>query len=1131
MKKNDSEKSFLWLSRRCMVLIYSMILLFVLTDLFPLEAYAQQRLKVFSLKLEQSSVLDALLEINRLSGNEVVFRKEEVEFEKRRVTLDLKDVSTLQAVRACLENTGLTCIEKEGKVVVMRKNSVTITGKVTDEKGVPLPGATVLIKGDSITVGGTSTDVNGNYEIMVPVSVQTLSFSFIGYKSQEIAINGRDRIDVKLEEEAEEVGEVVVNGVFTRKAESFTGSSRTFTGKDLQRVGNTNVFQSLKNLDPSLRIADNMVMGSDPNTLPTMKLRGTSSFPNQTTNSLRSNFVDDPNQPLFIVDGFETSTEKVFDMDMNRIQSITVLKDAAAKALYGSKAANGVIVIETKRLLGDATQVTYTGNIRLEMPDLTSYDLCNAREKLYVESVEGYYGNRSMESNVLYQQLYNERLKATQEGLDTYWLAKPLHTGVGHSHTIEVEMGEKNLKSYATFSYNDVRGAMKGSSRNTISGELNLSYRHQNILFRNIMSISSVKGENSPYGSFDTYAKMNPYLNPYDEEGRLVKVLTRNPLEGTVTNPLYDAQLDVVSTDNYLEFSNNFYVEVDFLKNMKAVASIGVSSKRTDAEDFYPSDHSKFIDYTTDEDKLRAGSYNAMNGQENSLSGNFRLQWSKSYNEKHNLFLTAQYGLSEKKYSEVTNYTEGFPTDRMNNIIYARQYAKDAIPTGSSSINRTMAFLGVFSYNYDNRFLSDFTFQTDASSSFGKNNRWGNFWSVGIGWNIHHEKFFENVPWVQELKLRGSIGYTGKPISESNPNATYTYSTDRYYQGFAGAMLNNMENPDLSWQQKMDYTVGLDMRIKGLALKFDYYIADSKNMTFTRSIVTSTGFETVPDNLGKVRNQGIELSLTYTLWQGAQGFFNVFGAITTNNNKILKISDELRAYNERQKKYASYLDRSTPVALYEDGRAMNTIWAVRSLGIDPANGEEVFLDRNGNKTTVWNADDLEPFGSTDEKYNGNFGFNGDYKGIGLSVTFTYLGGGNYYNTTLIDKVENADMTKNVDRRVFSGRWQYPGQNAQFRRLGRMSAGDTGTADALQGINVIESTRLTSRFVQKRNELTLSQVSAYYEFNRDFVKKIGLQRLKFSAYMNNIATFSTIKIERGTSFPFARTLSLSLSGTF
>lgn len=224
-------------------------------------------------------------------------------------------------------------------------------------------------------------------------------------------------------------------------------------------------------------------MGSNPNSVPDMSMRGTSSFPTTESSSLRSNYQNQPNQPLFILDGFETTAETIMDMDMNRIESITILKDASAKALYGSKAANGVIVIETKRLTGNQQRITYNGSISLEMPDLTSYDLCNAFEKLEAERLDGVYTSSSANTQIQLDQLYNGRRKLALEGLDTYWLSKPLHTGIGHKHNLNIELGDsQNLRAILDLTYNQITGVMKGSNRRNISGDINLSYRHNKLL-------------------------------------------------------------------------------------------------------------------------------------------------------------------------------------------------------------------------------------------------------------------------------------------------------------------------------------------------------------------------------------------------------------------------------------------------------------------------------------------------------------------------------------------------------------------------------------------------------------------------------------------------------------------------
>lgn len=258
------------------------------------------------------------------------------------------------------------------------------TGEVVDVNGEPLPGVTVVVKG---TTFGGATDMDGKFELSFTLEGEvTLVFSFVGMESQEIVVKDEKPLRVVLKESSESLEEVVVTGVFERRAESFTGSATTVTRKELLKRGNQNLIQSLRNMDPALNISQNLSFGSDPNKLPDMDLRGTSSFPD-----IKGQYTSNPNLPLFILDGFETTLEKVIDLDINRIESVTLLKDAAAKAIYGSKAANGVMVIETVRVQSGELRVNYIGSLNLEMPDLSSYNLCNAREKLDLEYQLGAY--------------------------------------------------------------------------------------------------------------------------------------------------------------------------------------------------------------------------------------------------------------------------------------------------------------------------------------------------------------------------------------------------------------------------------------------------------------------------------------------------------------------------------------------------------------------------------------------------------------------------------------------------------------------------------------------------------------------------------------------------------------------
>ena len=1018
----------------------------------------------------------------------------------------------------------LTCLFTANFVSAQNAKSYVVQGVVLDQSGAPFTGVSVTVPG---TTNGTTTGQKGDYRLLVPRGLDSLRFSFIGYKT--VTLHARDAQLVRMQEEAASVDEVVVTGIFSRKAESYTGAATTITGEALKKISGMNVFQSLKSIDPSLNIMTNLTAGSNPNALPDMQLRGTSTFPTSggaAGMDLKGNYIGNPNTPLFILDGFETTVQRIFDMDMNRIASVTILKDAAAKAIYGAKAANGVVVIETKPLLANETRITYEGKLTLEMPDLSSYDLCNALEKLQIEKAEGFYDNTNTPGSLIeYQQLYNSRLEWAKAGNSTYWLSKPLRTGVGHSHSVNVEMGENALRAAATFAYKNINGVMKDSGRETLSGDVKLEYRYKKIKFQNIMSVWNVNSKESPYGTFSQYATLNPYWSPYDSEGRLVQVLSEtNSLNGLVGNPLYDATLSTRLHTNNLNYSNNFYVEVLPIDGLRAVARIGISGQRLEDEAFYPSNHSKFVTMTTPEEIVRKGSYTMIYGKQATLDGNFILQYSKDIAKKHSINAAFNMLLSENKFTESTFKAEGFPSDKMNNISYARQYAEGTSPQSYDVIRRQVQFMGNFSYTYDNRYVIEGTINYSGASSFGSNNRWGSFWSVGASWNLHNEKFLRNVRDLTSLRLRASYGRDGNSnFASNNSYALYNYLTSGQYNGFTGAILQNMENPNLKWQVKDQYNIGFDMMYKRISINANYYYNQTKNLVSNISIVPSTGFNTVDDNLGEVMNRGWEISLGYTPWQSKDGFLNISGAITTNKNEITKLSESMRAFNELQDKLAAEYNNTAPVRKYIEGMPLNAIWAVPSQGIDPMTGREVFINREGKRTYDWSEKDMVYCGQTDPKYRGTVGFNVEYKGFGLSAYGTYEGGCEYYNYTLVERVEDANIRGNVDRRVLQGRWTTPGQNALYTTKRPSYQTSTGSASA--------STRLTSRFVQKRDEFSISSLNFYYNFSESVARKMRLKRLQLKCSMDNVATFSSIRLERGTSYPFARTLYFTLLATF
>ncbi|BDF54551.1 SusC/RagA family TonB-linked outer membrane protein [Odoribacteraceae bacterium] len=1110
-------------------------LLMIFVTLFQLHAensYTQQKVSIL---FKDAAIEEVIKAVEAQSGYVVVYNNTLLKTVKR-VTVTLRNVNAVEALNEALKGSGLHCKLVEDFLVIAKDNVKTapeddkgrkIEGKVTDKDKMPLPGVTVLVKGTKL---GVVTDTAGKFQLTLPLEKEvTLQFSFIGMKAQEVKIKDYKPLSIVLEEEATEVEEVVVNGIFQRKAGSFTGSALTMKGEDLKRVSNSNVFASLKNLDPSLMIFDNLEFGSDPNKMPTMALRGKTAFDLGSDDiDLKGSYANDPNAPLFILDGFEASVQKIADLDMNRVESLTILKDASAKAIYGSKAANGVIVIETKKNTESSLRISYSGSVEIQAPDLSSYNLTNAAEKLEIEKDAGLYYDKNLSTLFNLQKDYNKKLAAVVSGIDTDWLSKPLRNGVGTKHGISFEMGNERLNLIVGFSYNNVQGTMKGSDRTNYEGSVSISYRYKGLNFRDNLTITSNVANDSPYGAFSEYAVLNPYLSPYDEKGNLVQNASIIPgADNFEANPLYNASLNTKLTSKYLDVTNNFSVEWMIVMGWKVTGRFGITEKRVRADEFYPANHLKFRSYSG-EDLFRKGSYQMNEGEEKRMSGDVNMQFSQQFGDKHYVFANAGFTLSEAYYEELIYKAEGFPHDRMNDMMFARQYVKDTKPTGRESTIRDIAVLFAGNYAYDDRFLVDGSFRTSASSQYGKNNRWGQFWSVGVGWNIHNEVWLKDSK-IQQLKLRGSVGYTGAQSSEAYASlATYEYDLERVYMGFLGSKLKAMRNEDLKWKEKFDYNVGLDFNIGRLfSMKFDYYIGKTKNNLLDFDIPTYTGFKTVKENVGDVENKGFDLRLSITPWNmpRERAYFTITTAISRNKNKITGVSAAMQNYNDKQDEVASSVFYNKPVQKYYDGVSLDAIWAVRSLGIDPTNGQEIYLDKKGNRTYTYRVSDQVVCGDKLPDFQGTAGFMFSYKGIELNATFRFQYGAQMYNQTLVDKVENASLKGNVDKRVYDGRWRNPGDLKPYKTLGNQWVAEEGEYKD-------EKTQATSRFVQDRNELSLSSLRVGYDFwKHNFIKKVAMERLRVEFYMNDVFMLSSIKTERGTAYPFARSFNFAIQATF
>ena len=1102
--------------------IMRLCFLFVFLGMLSATAKTIAQEQVISLNLKNVTYLELFNELHRQTGVRFLYSSDQLENLSRiDVVADRKKMR--EVLEDALKETSLTCVFEEDMVMLRERqqqqvSELVVKGLVTDTKKQPLPGVTVMIKGTSL---GTVTDAEGHYVLTIPQRDElVLVFSFVGMNSREVTYKGEKELNVELEEKIAEMDEVVVTGLFQKSQASFTGSATTVTAKELQQFGNRNLLQSLHNIDPSINIIENNAFGSNPNRLPEVQIRGNSSIPN--VDELKDQTRVDLNTPLIVLDGFETTLQKLIDINENEVETLTILKDASATAIYGSRGANGVIVITTKKPAMGQLRVSYKGDVNIEIPDLTGYDLLEAREKLELEKRVGLYSKPSNpDQDWRLQRYYSYLLDEVNSGVNTYWLSKPLQTSVGQRHALKVEGGDKSFRYSASLQWNDIRGVMKESYRKTFNGAIQLSYYWKNLKFSNNLMISAGKRQESPYGDFSEYAKMNPYWRTHDENGKILKRLgnsgeidydfrwSRLPV-----NPLYNATLNTYDRGNNTDITNNFMLEWKVLETLDLRGRFGITKNTDETRVFKPADHTDFADYSED-DMFRKGTYAYGISNSFSYEGSLNLAYHQSFG-KHLLVAGVDVNLREGRSRSSSFKAEGFTNENFDDISSALQYEKNGKPSGAESTVRSVGFTGNVNYTYDNRYFADLSGRMDGSSQLGSNKRFAPFWAVGIGWNMHNESFLKEVSWVNMLKLRFSVGTSGSQhFNAYQAIQTYRYFLDDKYYAWNGSSLIAMGNPDLKWQQKRDYNIGLDVKLwdNRITIGGDFYIAKTNDLISTLTLPAANGFTTYIENIGSLKNTGYELRLSAYVLRKDQMSWSVSLAGIHNKNKIVEVSQALLdAQNAIESE-----DLVNPNVQFRPGYSSNTIWTVRSAGIDPGTGKEVFISRDGNRTYNWSASDIVATGVSDPKLEGNISSMFRYKGLSLNVSFGYRFGGQIYNSTLANKVEvsKTAIGWNVDARVFHDRWKNIGDQASFK-----------------GLDDFTPTNKTSRFVQDETTFRCQNMTLQYELKSQALNKLlGIDYCLFSASTSDLFYISTVKRERGTSYPFSRQFSLGVNVVF
>ena len=1144
MKKNgigvfDENQRLLkmrFIFKRCVLLLFMSV--------FFLQVNAGQQVVKLTMNMKDATIDEIITNMSKETSYRFLYQVEEVlKYGKR--DLNVKNAALEEVLNQLLKGTSLS-YEIQNDVVIItpvkeekkEDKKRVIKGKVIDIQKVPLPGVTVVIKGTTL---GVSTDLDGKFTIEIPKQDTTiLVFTFIGMEKVEHRLSKDPKDDEKelvitMKEEVKEVDEVVVTGYANIKKESFTGSSVSIKREELLKVSKTNVIKALSTFDPSFRIQQSNQWGSDPNAVPEMYIRGRSGIGVKDLDKdalSKSSLKNNPNLPVFIMDGFEVSVQKVYDMDPMRIENVQILKDASATAMYGSRAANGVVVITTVAPKPGEVVITYSLTGEIEMPDLSDYNLANAAEKLEIEKRAGLYDPNIAFGGTWTQAMnaYNERLVRVKEGVTTDWLSLPLRNAFMHKHSLSVEGGNKDLRYGLDVSYKNDNGVMKDSYRDNLDLGFHVDYRIGNWLqVVNYIEYTYTDAQDSPYGDFSDYSHLQPYDRPYDKQGNLIQELEFSKMRNNdgrgKNNPLYEALLNNFQYDKSDTFIERLMAQIYVTDHFQLKGQFAITKTISKNE--------RFIDPKSSNISSTEfmGDLYITKGESTKWDAQVGAYYSKVLGNAHALNASLVMNATNTKTESTSSHYRGFPSGEYHSPNFAAEvYNK---PSKSENLTRLVGFLLLANYTWNDIYLADLSVRFDGSSEFGLDQKWAPFWSGGLGINVHNYSFLKGNEVITRLKLRGSYGQTGK-TNFAPYNAKTIYKTfDRWYIAGFGVALRALGNKDLKWETTNKMNIGTDLGFwnERIALNFDYYRDKTVDLITDVTLPGSSGFTSYKSNMGETLNEGFEIRTQFDVVKDGNWYVALWGNMSHNKNKILKISDALRQYNNQVDDYYADAEESQesvawwdktmeeyakPLMKYEEGASLTSIYGVRSLGIDPTTGKELYLYRNGQVSNQWKASQQVVLGNTEPDASGSFGVNATYKGFSLFASFSYEWGKQIYNETLVNSVENADIeNSNVDKRVLTQRWEKPGDIAPLK--------DIKNRDAV--------TLPTSRFVQDENVLSLSTLTLSYDFNQDLLRKIYLRTLNLEFQMNDIFRLSSVKQERGTSYPFARSINFTLRATF
>ena len=951
---------------------------------------------------------------------------------------------------------------------------ITVTGKVTTaEDNSVLPGVSVQVQG---TQRGTQTDASGNYSISTsPTSI--LIFSFVGMIPQEVTVGNRSQIDVQLSSDARSLSEVVVTGYGTQSKRNLTGNIAKVSGAEIANTPVTTFEQALQGRAAGVQVTSlNGKLGQGMQ----MRIRGSSS-------------VTASNEPLYVLDGIPLTTKDqgtssapqnpLADINFNDIESIDILKDASAAAIYGARASNGVVLITTKK--GKTGKTKFNVGYQMGSSKPTHLrDWLNTAQyvELFSEAVQNEIDAGNLPANYLTGSTYSRFTRyaaGDREGwenskYDTDWQAEAFQKAPMGQFDISASGGDPKTRFFVSAQYLDQKGILIKNSFKRLSGRINLDHKATDKLTLgvNVNLARTINGRLSNDNAFSTPLQiialppMTPVIDP-----------RTNELSGNYTlyyNPLLNRDFSSNVSTSYRTIGNIF-AEYKFTNWLKFRSEVGTDLYNLNEDQYFGKETSRNTGAPNGQ------GYSSWAQVTNYTTNNF-FTLGQTFADKHDVDVTVgmTFQKSEASYNSVTG--QEFPSNAYRKVISAAN-----ITAGSSS-GSNFSFLSYFgraNYRFLNKYLLSVSGRVDGSSRFGANNRYGFFPAASVGWVISDESFMQDIPSLSLLKLRASYGLTGN-AEIGNFDSYGLYRGDAGYAGVPGQRPEQIENPDLRWEQTTQTDVGLEFGFFGgrLSGEVDYYIKTTRDLLLNVNVPGTSGFRTQLRNIGNLENKGWEFVLRSDNTTGAFKW-NTSLNLAANRNKILNLDGQVIE--------GGYINRAV------EGQPIGSFYSIEYAGVDPANGDALYyvneerpdgtLDRN--TTNDPNVAQRVVIGNPNPKLVGGISNSFSYKGLEFNILFQGQTGNDIYNGGGKFQSANGDFFDNqtVDQ---LNRWQKPGDitNVPQARL----FGANGTAES-------------SRYLQKGDYLRLKTATLSYTLPTSLTNRAKLDRVRLYVTGQNLLTFT------------------------